>query len=81
MFVAVLAIPIVGPLVAKAAADTVLTTNLASGTEYMTDNKANIGNYTWGVGLVIVGITVGLAALYWMRRQGKGIFGGKTRRS
>lgn len=80
MFAAVLAIPIVGPLVAKAAADS----SYASGSEMIqnsvVDNKQQTFLMIGGVGVVIILIVLFLAFLRWVRRQASGVFGGGRRR-
>jgi len=73
-------LPVVGPHIAKAAADT----DFASGTLFMantiTENKSTAVNYIAVVAGAIVLIVLFLAFVYWIRRQASGVFGGKKRR-
>jgi len=71
-FMAVLAIPLVGPLVAKAAADADLAAGFASSTAFWTDNKGAIIGY--GVGVVIAATLVALAikAMFFAKNQALG---------
>lgn len=68
------------PMVAKAAADTDLAAGLASTSAIFSDNKSNVITFYIAVGTVLVVFALALGAIYWVRRQAKGAFGGGKRR-
>lgn len=70
---------VVGGL-AKAAADSDLTTAFASSTASLTDNKGAVLSWIAGVFGVVILITIVVAALSRARRQVGGAIGGGRRR-
>jgi len=79
-FALLCALPVLGPHIAKAAADADLVAGLASSSAIYTDNKSTLIGYVVGLILVTTVIALVIRALFFGKRQITGVFGGGRRK-